>query len=493
MRQALHIFRKDVRYLRLEIALFLILIAAFAYASPSATPRNDNTWVFSLLIPVWAVLLTGRAVLAEELPGDRQFWITRPYHWCSLLGAKLLFIAAFINLPLLLAHVAILLAEGFPLLPNLTGLIWSQVLFFLLVGLPAAALAAVSSGLTSFVFVEITLLASIISLVGSPGGGLQRFGGAEWLRDSLGVVLLAALGISILYWQYKRRASNWSRVAGVAGLAVAVGLTLAFPWTFALAVQSRLSIQPQLGASLQASVGRIVDRAWLQQGPERPEMLYIPIAIRGIPPGTDLRPEALFLSLEGSDGRTIHITGDKCSVIRETLTEGLLLEGQCTVSSAFIGAHLHDFFRIRGAIYVTLFGNPQSSTIPVSRRPRNVSENLQCYTEHVQSDWNVFCKSALRWPEKLIFARLENLSEEGVREAISYSPFPGEFNINPISIAWASAFAYGPAPKSPIRNVTFTMEEPLVHLRRDFERANVRLGDLTYRSFEPGHPADLLR
>ncbi len=52
------------------------------------------------LLPMAWWFLVSLAVYGEPLPGNRQFWITRPYRWTSLLGAKLLFIVAFVSFPL---------------------------------------------------------------------------------------------------------------------------------------------------------------------------------------------------------------------------------------------------------------------------------------------------------------------------------------------------------------------------------------------------------
>ena len=106
MRQALHIFTKDIRYLRYEIVLVLAIDMVFAAVhARTSHGLNDACWAELALIAV-AAFLIGRLVLAEAIPGDRQFWITRPYRWQSLLGAKLLFIVAFVNLPILLAHLS---------------------------------------------------------------------------------------------------------------------------------------------------------------------------------------------------------------------------------------------------------------------------------------------------------------------------------------------------------------------------------------------------
>src|SRR5262245_4894148 len=103
MHQAIHIFRKDERYLWREICLFAALSALFGW--------RDYVWAEALL-PITAVYLIARLIHAEPIPGDTQFWITRPYEWKSLFAAKLLFIVVFINVPVLIARIRLLLHAG---------------------------------------------------------------------------------------------------------------------------------------------------------------------------------------------------------------------------------------------------------------------------------------------------------------------------------------------------------------------------------------------
>jgi hypothetical protein len=151
MRQALHIFRKDVRYLWREICLVLALMAIFAWMNP---------WWMALLLLASTSYLIARLIHAETIPGDRQFWITRPYRWQSLLGAKLLFMLTFVNLPIFLAQFGIVTAGGFPLSSILAGLFWSQVLLIFTLSLPVAALAAMTPGIMPFFF-SMLILATI--------------------------------------------------------------------------------------------------------------------------------------------------------------------------------------------------------------------------------------------------------------------------------------------------------------------------------------------
>ncbi len=246
MHQVWHIFKKDARYLRYEVALVLLVAVLLA-----ALHRPDFIRVIQFVLVGAAVFLIGRLVLAETIPGDRQFWITRPYRWRSLLAAKLLFIVAFVNVPVLLAHLFILMVDGFPLVGSLPGLLWSQVLLFTLVSLPFAALATLSSGMAAFIFAQLIVVAA--------GYGIwealvdarpMSLGGVGWVRDSIAFVALFAIAIPVLLIQYKKRRTIFSRWFAIGGMALAAVAYIAVPFPLALAIETRLSKQPSLGSSL---------------------------------------------------------------------------------------------------------------------------------------------------------------------------------------------------------------------------------------------------
>lgn len=159
MKQALHIFAKDARHFWPEILVSLAVTAVFAWMYAD-TWRHEGLFeterhrvlqqlavIAMVLMPVsWWVLIT-RMAQAESLAGDKQWWVTKPYEWTELLGAKLLFIVAFVLGPFLVAQCVLLEEAGFHWHEYLPGL-GLNLLFALgfLVG-PILALAAVTSGL----------------------------------------------------------------------------------------------------------------------------------------------------------------------------------------------------------------------------------------------------------------------------------------------------------------------------------------------------------
>ena len=167
MRQALHIFKKDVRHLWFEITMVICVVAAFTFTGSRralwlmdpATNRIAAWTLVMILLPLTWWTLIARVIHDKALPGDSQYWTTRPYSWKSLLAAKTLFILAFINLSMLVADGMIVRAYGLPGLPlgkELAGLLWSQVLLAVVFVLPIATLSGLTTGFVQLIFAVLT-------------------------------------------------------------------------------------------------------------------------------------------------------------------------------------------------------------------------------------------------------------------------------------------------------------------------------------------------
>jgi hypothetical protein len=484
MRQALHIFKKDFRCFRYDICLMLAVTAVFVVLQVRksfGTPYGPlNSWEAELLMVIIAVVLIGRLILAEAIPGDRQFWITRPYRWSSLLGAKLLFIAVFVNLPILLAHLLIIILDGFPLVSSLPGLLWSQVLLFAVVVAPSAALAAVCRNLASYILYAVVLAAIAFFLE-------ARLWEVAWVMDGLAVLVVIAISAWVLCLQYKSRRTQLSRWSAIAGIVLGGAAMIAVPWSFAFAVQSRLSKQPSLGAGVQIAFGPSPAISDWPTGKQAEGAVYVPITVQGIPEATEVRPDALMVSIEDSGGSSTTVNPFSCApVTRHSLPAGLVLRAVCRADPEFVKNHGGGLVTLRGSIYLTLFGNSKSTTIPLSDEPINASDGLQCYTDTVHAEWDVFCRSPFRWPGRLVYAKLGRTDANSFEQTISYSPFPAELNLNPIETRWASSYASGPVPNVP--DVTIVVKEPLAHLRRDFEARGIRLSAFMLPAMRVGAP-----
>jgi hypothetical protein len=232
MKQVWNIFLKDVRHHWREIAISMVLVVAYGWNEIREWALAGNVaigWggVFSyrflsglivVLLPIaWAFMVV-RVVQSESLVGDRQFWVTRPYEWKKLLAAKVLFVLAFVNLPLLVLDVFLLAKAGFRPASYISGLLWMQVLIALYFMLPVAALAAVTATL-----VQILLALLIIVLYGIGLGLLSdqipssSFSGPA---DSLTGALALGVCLAVVCFQYARRQTTRSRllIVGLAGV-----------------------------------------------------------------------------------------------------------------------------------------------------------------------------------------------------------------------------------------------------------------------------------
>ncbi len=234
--QPLHIFRKDILHLWPEASVVVALFIAFGIAAPSNwtnSPYAGVAQLVSLLLDLlmllsWLVLIS-RLIHDEPLVGDRQFWTSRPYHWLSLLGAKLLFLVVFLYLPFFLMQVILLKHAGLYPMLALPALFHNLMLLTVAIVVPFAAIAAVTS----------TFARMLMSVV----GGAVYFGIATlfvvWLvwgrmtppvLDPILFTLLILLPAIALVYQYATRRTTISRIMLVATPLLLVLLTFITPF-----------------------------------------------------------------------------------------------------------------------------------------------------------------------------------------------------------------------------------------------------------------------
>src|SRR5262249_19848898 len=139
-----------------------------------------------LLLARW--YLVALLIHEEALAGARQFWITRPYSWKSLLAAKMLFIAIFVILPAFIADWAILSAGGFHPRTQIPGLLWRQAVMTSVVLLPAVAVAALTRSLAQFGFASCCVVLYSAALV--IASYRSEWHTLEWIRSSVATTIL---------------------------------------------------------------------------------------------------------------------------------------------------------------------------------------------------------------------------------------------------------------------------------------------------------------
>jgi hypothetical protein len=515
MGQAIHIFKKDVRHLRFEIAIAITVTALFAFIEtkhalwPVDAVYSDTpaSYLALLLLPVAWWMLIGRAVHDEALPGDRQFWITRPYSWRSLLSAKLLFILAFVNLPMLIAQIVIVHAYGFSIGAELTGLLWSQVLLTIVFVLPVLAISALTTGFAQLI--AGMLVPCVIALaLASVKFKYQFFlfgitsvfvSGPGWVWSYLVFLIIAIAAPAILFWQYRRRGTTVARCfVGAAWILVAMVFYL-ISWNTTYKIDSAL-----FPTRVDLSAARIVSdlagkkpRMSFRQGGDDVR-LNVPFQLTGLPSGATARVEYLSASFQAPDGTTWSADG-----FTWENPEGP--DQQFSFGSGFNGGRYltsNDVpVKVHGTLYFAVFGNARTTTVPFGDHFVPVEQVGLCSatesfiesSEHRK--YLLICNSAFRSPTGLVSYRFVQ-SDQGItskdnfrplvqqrqilftgsystadnfrpfiqQRQLSLSPFPAEVRISPVSEEYTSYNDLRTWNQVAIQTL-----EPLGHIRLDFD------------------------
>lgn len=303
MRLSLHIFKKDARRLWWEIAVTLGVLAMLVHFDST---RNDfipgpMEALLNLLVPAAWSYLIAMLIHQEALVGDRQFWITRPYPRFALLGAKLLFLLAFIHLPSFLADVIIVAARGFQPLHFLPSLVGKQVLIGCVLTLPVTALATVTRNLAQFVLAGIVLAAGA-GLLANNFEQYYPWISVDTVRRNIAVGVIAAAAAAIVLLQYARMRTVLSRTLGIAAVVASALIFVYTPREYtvgfscaAAGTDSPVSIGLAKGRELPPAASR---RQW----PQTSAQFLIPINTSGIPEGRRVALDQLRFSIIGPDG-----------------------------------------------------------------------------------------------------------------------------------------------------------------------------------------------
>ena len=311
--QILHIFKKDARHLYPEIVNNLAMLIAFGWVTPKTWTGGPGSMeqitqlialALHVLLPTAWVILVSRLVHDESLVGDRQFWLTRPYRWETLLGAKVVFLAVFVWLPLLVMQMYLLHTAGLSIAAGIPGLLRDLGVMVLIVFLPLLAIAAVTSG---FGRLALTILGSFFYLV-LLGWGTSALGAFRETPPyvSMFVAGLAALLIAVtVAFQYRRRRTQESRwmLAGTAALACAVLLLAPAGILFRHAypvMTSASDVRPQMSFNTDPAHGQPGAGApFLMRGNV---FLLLPVTVSGVSEETKLEGKAIQMRLEGANG-----------------------------------------------------------------------------------------------------------------------------------------------------------------------------------------------
>jgi hypothetical protein len=473
VKQALHIFRKDVRFLRWELTALLVLMAIFVYGQVTRGLLYDSRGAILsyLLLSFWA-FLCARLIQAEAFRGDRQFWVTRPYEWRSLLGAKLIFVVACIGVPLLVADAVILQVEGFSVASHSAGLLWSLLLITTSTLIAFCAFATLTSGLTQWMLGAIITVGVAYAIASAANE--RVWPGVEWIRDYGYVAIMFLVAVVVLLAQYKGRRTVVSIVVMAAGW-LCSSLFINYsrsPW--ALELETRFS-NPRVDLSgiriaVQAPAERAAPRP-NQIGLPQVMMLAIPIDISGLSEGLDLISDEVSITVK-SDEEGIWRQGrqDSESSYLQRLPKGyrLLVRMDHSPFGKANGRPVDLTIRL----YLTMLRDSASRIIRPGEGAVDVPGAGRCRGFTLERDSWIVCESPLRAPPNVLVVEFGGERRDRFFSGTSYSPFPADANSAIIPLGRYSHS--GPRDYAPAK---VTSLEPVAHFRRDLEIPNVYLKD----------------
>jgi hypothetical protein len=311
MKQVVHIFKKDIRRHYPEILLSLAVLAAYVWNQPDQwvprklsedRPRDFLTGGLTVAVVIGWCMLVVRVVQGENLVGDRQFWVTKPYDREKLLAAKLLFMLVFISMPMLIAGSLLFAEGGFGSpLPALSAIFSTQVGSTAFIFVFAAALAAVTASITQFLLALLAIGAyvAIAAAVAAYIPSQSFSSGSDTLQE--GILLIGC--IVAVIWQYAGRSTASSRsLLAVTAVAVFV-VVAATPYQ---ALVARKYVLPPAGT-------QPVQLAFDEEKPPVPDVvprqdekeveIQIPIKVRAIAAATSVSVDGAMLSLHAPDGQ----------------------------------------------------------------------------------------------------------------------------------------------------------------------------------------------
>ena len=303
MKQMAHIFAKDLRRHWPEAMSSLAVLALYGWTAawrPPAEFMNLDAarGILTLLVFVsWWVVLT-RVIQGENLVGDVQWWVTKPYEWGKLLLTKVLFVAVFVVLPLLLVQMWLLRDAGFRPWAHLGGLALEIGLVTAALLLPFAALATVTSTFARMAITTIVVLVVILlGIVVFQHWQTSRYA-ADWLRVASLPILLALASAAIVL-QYARRRVGCAR--GLLGAILVVWLTCALASESSIAVAKSFPANaPKFPATLTATNPLLSYAAVVRPGLVN---LYLIVRMNGMSDDRGAVVEAVEPTVIAADGR----------------------------------------------------------------------------------------------------------------------------------------------------------------------------------------------
>ena len=402
-----HIVAKDVRQLRWPLAAVVAVHAIQTVARVKVAVLADPSALSavaglpgSLLTLLITGLLIALVVQQDTTTDTSQDWLVRPIRRRDLIFAKVVFVVAFVHVPLLLLDAWSAASSGFPPASAFGAATTRAVYLFVTFTIPALGIATVTSNITQLV---VALIAWVVVLVAMTAGATLVLewssptaqSGLAWVPTVGRQALMAGAAAFALVVQYVRRRTNWSRAVLLGAVVASQALTF-LPWPIAYAIERNVSrgsaSSDALSVAFESSAARF--RPALGQNindiDERPgvgpmdvaaenerrraedvQTIFLPVAFGGLPAGAIGLVDRSEVRLLNADGVVIHRGVGNDLQVRQTGDDGDLVTTHHGVRIPGV------VFRLASApitleveYWLTLFREKDGQTLPASSGER---------------------------------------------------------------------------------------------------------------------------
>ena len=268
-------------------------------------------------------------------------------------------------------------------------------------------------------------------------------------------------------------------------LLLVILVEMALPWEAAFALQSQDTRREADGSTIQIGFDDGLKwgaRASLNRDGQ--VALQIPLRISGVPEQLKFKAEGISATIEGPDGASWQVDGPPPSHARSV---GDLTSLHANVNSNFYQKVKDQPVRVRGSLYITLYGNPRRTIIPIEDRAtvHPTAGVGVCSAGRSNRHVILTCRSALKSRADLVTfdfigkyrfvlgALPSSFRTMSFASPVSYSPFPAEAGLVPVT--QYVKVAEVPKDVGDEREVRAFALEPVAHIKKDFEIAELRL------------------
>jgi hypothetical protein len=476
VRMALHIVQKDVRHLWPQVATWLALLTLYAcvdsaYSGEFHGLRDQTLLGAALTLACWVTVI---AVIHEESPlADRQFWLTLPCARRDLVLAKGLFIAAFINLPVLLCQAAVLRAAGFDLWGEIGFLFWKQVFFTAFLVLPVAGLAAVTRNLGQVLLGVVLAVAVVPAIVVAVYYGSFRrgadWGGLSWMPYSaMGAVLAVGTVTAVLLAYTRRNAAHSRTILAITGV-VAVVVLAAPPLPWGWNIQegrsreriSESAVRLAFDPSAQPYTGEFTSD-WVR--------LEIPVRFDGVPSELEVKNDWTSVSIDGREGswaggwaatNTIHDLSGNHGWLR------------VMVAPKFYESVRNNAVRLHGSLDLTLLRVGSKLQGPSADEVIRIAGVGICRRDFSRAPFSFLSPVCLLAQPRAVVVPVRKPGDPDAQfdmpPRLAYAPYPISPWFGPLRRYHVGIGQWGGS--------TWVVKQPVAHIQRDFEFQSLRLAD----------------